>query len=105
MECGGLGFSRRARSLCALWSVALMISGCINTNYQIGADDPCGAERNELKSIEQQYLIAAAAGALIGAAGGYLIGRGAGGDNKSGAIGAGVGAGAGGLGGSYAAQY
>lgn len=83
----------------------MVLQGCAApAGYTIAADDPCAANRQELKAIEdyfvQSVVQGAVAGALIGGLAGALIG----GDAKSAAIGAGAGAVAGGLGGYFTAK-
>jgi hypothetical protein len=87
-----------------LVAASVPLGGCATSGYQIAADDPCSAQRAELKGVEDSYVQGAVAGALGGALGGALLGGLIGGNTKGALIGAGAGALAGGLGGYYFAK-
>jgi outer membrane lipoprotein SlyB len=87
-----------------LAAASLPLGGCATSGYEIAADDPCGAYRAELKSVEDSYVEGAVLGALGGALIGGLAGGLIGGDSKGALIGVGAGAVAGGLGGYFLAK-
>jgi hypothetical protein len=87
-----------------LAAASLPITGCATAGYQIASDDPCSAQRADLKSVEDSYVQGAMVGALGGALGGALLGGLIGGNTKGALIGAGAGAVAGGLGGYFLAK-
>src|SRR5690242_14772483 len=85
-------------------AASLPLGGCATSGYQIAADDPCSAQRADLKSVEDSYVEGAVTGALGGALIGGLAGGLIGGNTKGALIGAGAGALAGGIGGYYLAK-
>lgn len=87
-----------------LAAASLPLGGCATSGYEIAADDPCGAYRAELKSVEDSYVEGAVMGAVGGALIGGLAGGLIGGNTKGALIGAGAGAVAGGLGGYFLAK-
>jgi hypothetical protein len=104
MEAEHRSLSRPRKALVLAVCASIAVSGCASMNYQIASDDPCGAARQQLKSIEDYFLQSAAAGAVGGALLGALAGGLIGGDAKGAAIGAVAGAAAGGLGGYFLAK-
>lgn len=97
--------SKLRSSVTALAVAGMLLQGCAApAGYSIAADDPCAANRQELKAIEDFFVQSVVQGAVAGAVLGGLAGALIGGDAKSAAIGAGAGAIAGGLGGYFTAK-
>ncbi len=88
--------------------MAVSIAGCGGANpfasYPIASDDPCGPQRQQLKSFQDYFFSAMIEGAAIGAVVGGITGYVTGQDTKSTLIGAGSGAVVGGVGGYLLAK-
>jgi hypothetical protein len=92
-------------SVAALALAGMVLQGCAApAGYAIATDDPCGANRQELKAIEDYFVQSIVTGAAAGALGGALMGGLIGGDAKGALIGAAAGAAVGALGGYFNAK-
>ena len=88
----------------SLLVLSLLLPGCTTGTLAIAGDDPCRAERENLKGIDDYIVRSTVTGAMVGAAAGGLAGVLIGRDTKSALIGAGTGALAGGAGGYLLAK-